>query len=45
MPTQAYRTGDFTSAGCLTYDVNTLTCTNRQAITLNGAPAVDAAGR
>ena len=44
VPTAAYRTGDFTSAGCNVYDPATQTCTLRQQITSGGSQALDVLG-
>ena len=44
VPTLQYRQGNFTSAGCNSYDTVNLVCLNRTTITQNGQPAMDAAG-
>jgi hypothetical protein len=44
VPTLAYRQGDFSSAGCNTWNVATQNCDFRQQITAGGVQAVDPAG-
>jgi hypothetical protein len=43
VPTQAYRNGDFETAGCFRY-VGSSCAVPTQALTVNGAPAIDPAG-
>jgi len=45
VPTDAYRSGDFSNSGCFNFIAATNTCALSPAITLNGAPAVDPAGQ
>lgn len=45
VPTDAYRTGDFSTSGCFNFVAATNSCAFSPAITLNGAPAVDPANQ
>ncbi len=45
VPTQAYRTGDFSNALCLSVNATTGACTKYNPITLSGAPAADPSGQ
>ena len=46
VPTQAYRNGDFSLAGCRVFSAASNSCTaNFGNLTINGAPALDTAGQ
>jgi hypothetical protein len=46
VPTEAYRNGNFGTAGCLNFNAATNSCpAGNTPLTMNGAPAVDSAGQ